>query len=64
MKKVHKKWLIIIFSEKIVVVWKHTMVTPFGVSHCTNFQGCVCLNVSYFKLLKDYHNVFAYYVRI
>ncbi len=44
--------------------WKHTMVIPFGASHCTAFQGCACLNVSHLKLLKDFHNIFAYYVRI
>jgi hypothetical protein len=37
---------------------------PIGVSHYTTFQGCACLNVSHFKLLKYFHNIFAYYVRI
>jgi hypothetical protein len=44
--------------------WKHITLTPFGVSHCITFQGCACLNVSHLKLLKDFHNSFAYYVRI
>ncbi len=39
-------------------------VTHFGVSHCINFQGCKCLSVSHLTLLKDFHNIFAYYVRI
>jgi hypothetical protein len=34
------------------------------VSHCTTFQGCACLCVSHFKLLKDFHNLFTYYVKI
>ncbi len=33
---------------------------PFEVSRCTIFQGCACLCVSHFKLLKDFHN----YVKI
>jgi hypothetical protein len=44
--------------------WKHTMVTPFGVSHYTTFMGCACLSVSHFKILKYFHNIFAYYVKI
>jgi len=44
--------------------WKHTMVIPFGVSHYITFQGCACLSVSHLKLSKDFHNIFAYYVRI
>jgi hypothetical protein len=44
--------------------WKHTMVTPFGVAHCTTFEGCACFNVSHFKKFKEFHNIFAYYVRI
>jgi hypothetical protein len=43
---------------------KNTTMTPFVVSHCTTFQECACLNVSHFKLLKDFHNIFAYYVKI
>jgi hypothetical protein len=43
---------------------KHTTVTLFGMSQCTTFQGCTCLNVSHLKLVKDLHNIFAYYVRI
>jgi hypothetical protein len=37
---------------------------PFWVLHCTIFPGCACLNVSHLKLLKDFHNIFAYYVRM
>ncbi len=48
----------------IVVMWKHTMVTPLGLSHCITFQGCACLSVLRLKLLKDFHNIFAYYVKI
>ncbi len=44
--------------------WKHTIVTPLRVSHCTTFQRCACLNVFHLKLLKDFHNFFAYYARI
>jgi len=44
--------------------WKHTMVSPLGVSHCTSFQRCACWNVFQFKLSKEFHNIFAYYVRI
>jgi hypothetical protein len=44
--------------------WKYITVTPFGVSHCIAFQGYACLSVSHLKLLKDFHNFFAYYVRI
>jgi len=36
------------------------MVTFFGVSHCIIFQGCACLNVSHLKILKEFHNIFAY----
>jgi hypothetical protein len=44
--------------------WKHTMVIPFGVLHYITLQGCACLSVSHLKLSKDFHNFFAYYVRI
>jgi hypothetical protein len=44
--------------------WKHTMVTPFGMSHYITLQGYTCLNVSHFKLSKDFHNSFAYYVKV
>jgi hypothetical protein len=45
--------------------WKHIMVTPFAMSHYITFRGCACLNVSHFKILKEFHkNIFAYYVRI
>jgi hypothetical protein len=37
---------------------------PSKVSHCTTFQGCACLCVSHFKVLKDFHNIFAYYVKV
>jgi hypothetical protein len=37
---------------------------PLWVSYCTAFQGCACLSVSHLKILKDFHNIFAYYVRI
>jgi hypothetical protein len=51
--------------HQVVNMWKHTMMTlKFGVSHCTTFQGCACLNVSHLKSLKEFHNIFAYYVRI
>jgi hypothetical protein len=40
------------------------MVTPFGVSHCTSFQGYACWSVSHLKLLKEFHIIFAHYVRI
>jgi hypothetical protein len=43
---------------------KHIMVFPFGVSHCIVFQGCACLSVSHFKLLKYFYNIFTYYFRI
>ncbi len=46
------------------LLMKHTMVTPFGMSHCITFQGCTCLSVSHFKLLKEFHNIFTYYVKI
>jgi hypothetical protein len=36
----------------------------FHVSHCTTFQGCACLSLSHLKLLKEFHNIFVYYVRI
>jgi hypothetical protein len=35
-------------------------VTFFGVSHYTTFQGCGCLSVSHLKILKEFHNIFAY----
>jgi len=44
--------------------WKHTIVSPLGVSHCITFQRCAYLNVSHFKLSKEFHNIFAYCVRI
>jgi hypothetical protein len=44
--------------------WKHITMTPFMVSHYIAFQGYACLSVSHLKLLKDFHNIFAYYVRI
>jgi len=34
------------------------------VSHCITFQGCARLCVSHPKLLKDFHNIIAYYVKI
>jgi hypothetical protein len=34
---------------------------PLG---CTTFKGCACLSISHLKLLKDFDNIFAYYVRI
>jgi hypothetical protein len=37
---------------------------PFEVSHYTTFQGCACLGVSHLKLLKDFHSIFAYNVKI
>jgi hypothetical protein len=43
---------------------KHITMTPFGMSHCITFQRCGCLNVSHLELLKDFHNIFVYYVRI
>jgi hypothetical protein len=43
--------------------WKHIMVDAFKVWHFTTFQGCACLNVSDLKLSKDFHNIFAYYVK-
>jgi len=43
---------------------KHTMVTPFGMSHCITFSRYACLNVSHLKFLKDFHNIFAHYVKI
>jgi hypothetical protein len=43
--------------------WKHTTVTPFAMLNCITFQGCACLNLSHFKFSKDFHNIFAYYVR-
>jgi hypothetical protein len=33
-------------------------------SHCTTFQRCACLTISHFKILNDFHNMFAYYVEI
>jgi hypothetical protein len=44
--------------------WKHTIMSPLGMSHCTTFQKCAYLNVSHLKLSKEFHNIFAYYVRI
>jgi hypothetical protein len=38
------------------------MVTSFGVSHYIIFQGCACLSVFHLKPLKEFHNIFAYYV--
>jgi len=43
---------------------KHIKLTPVEVSHCITFQGCACLSVSHLKLLKEFHNIFAYYVII
>jgi hypothetical protein len=39
------------------------MVTPFWVSNCIIFQGCACLNVSHLKILKEFHNIFVYYIK-
>jgi hypothetical protein len=61
MNKWQLGWLKKMFNPK---EWKDTAVAPFGVSHCTTFHGCACLNVSHLKFLKDFHNIFAYYVRI
>jgi len=36
-------------------------VTPIGVSHYIIFQGCACLNVSHFKLLK-YFTIFLHII--
>jgi hypothetical protein len=47
-------------SKYMVLGWKHTIVTPFGVSHCTVLQGCACLNVSYFK----FWNIFTIFLLI
>jgi len=47
-------------SKYMVLGWKHTMVTPFGVSHCTILQGCACSNVSYFK----FWNIFTIFLLI
>ncbi len=44
--------------------WKHITVTPFGVSHYITLHECACLSVSHLKLSKDFHNIFAYYVRL
>jgi len=44
--------------------WKHIMVTPFRMSYYITFQGCACLNVSHLNFLKNFHNIFVYYVRI
>jgi hypothetical protein len=53
------------YIHQVVNMWKHIMMTPkFGVSHCITFQGCACLNVSHLESLKEFHNIFAYYVRI
>ncbi len=41
-----------------------TTMTPFGVLHYTTFQECACLSVSHFKVSKDFHNIFTYYLRI
>jgi hypothetical protein len=35
-----------------------------GVSHSIIFHACACLNVSHFKFLKEFHNSFAYYIKI
>jgi len=40
--------------------WKHTTMTPFGISHCITFQGCACLSVSHLKLLKEFHIMLEY----
>ncbi len=45
-------------------VWKHIPMISFKVSHCITFQGCECLIVFNLKLLKKFHNIFSYYVRI
>jgi len=37
---------------------------PLGRSHYSTFQRCACLNISHFKFLKKFHNIFVYYVRI
>ncbi len=57
--------LLVLISNVIFGIrWKHITMTPFMVSHYIAFQGYACLSVSHLKLLKDFHNIFAYYVRI
>ncbi len=67
-KSTHSNKYVMPLSKEIfdALLMKHTMVTPFpfGMSHCTTFQGCTCLNVSQFKLLKEFHNIFTYDVII
>jgi hypothetical protein len=50
--------------EKRKSGWEHITMTSFGMSHCTTLKGRACLNVSNFKLLKEFYNIFAYYVKI
>jgi hypothetical protein len=44
--------------------WKHISLTPSRMSYYSNFQGCACLNLSHFKLLKYFQNIFTYYFRM
>jgi len=53
-------WLMLVWMKR----WKHIIMTCFRMLHCTTFQGCTCLGVFHLKFLKNFHNIFAYYVKI